>query len=68
MKRQKRNPATTKTTVKLEPLVHEWLVLISEKYNVTLSGAIAKLVESCEPGIIELHSKINAVKSEEFKR
>ncbi len=68
MKRAKRSPSTIKATVKLEPEVHEWLVLISEKYNLTLSGAIAKLVESCEPGIIELHSKINAVKSEEFKR
>ncbi|MDX1994558.1 MAG: hypothetical protein SF029_19405 [bacterium] len=66
--KRKRSASTLKATVKLEPEVHEWLVLVAEKYNVTLSGAIAQLVEACEPGIIDLHKKINAVKEEEFKR
>jgi hypothetical protein len=51
-------------SLKIEPEVHAWLLLLSEKYNTTLSGAIRKLVAENEPEIIELQNRLEKIKRE----
>jgi hypothetical protein len=48
--------------VKLDPDVHAWLVLLSEKYQTTLSGVIRKFVTEQEPEIITLQDEIEKLK------
>jgi hypothetical protein len=48
--------------VRLDADVHAWLVLLSERYNTTLSGAIRKLVTEHEPIIIETQNQIDEIK------
>lgn len=48
--------------VRLDADVHAWLLLLSEKYQTTLSGVVKKLVTEQEPEIIELQAQINKLK------
>ncbi|GEM_PF-2495489 len=63
VEKKKRAPATTKITVKVEPQVHNLLVLYARKNELTLSSAIAKLIEDCAPDIIEWQGEREAVDS-----
>ncbi|GEM_PF-1560885 len=64
---RKEKATLDKTTIRLDSNVHAWLSLLAEKYGITLSGTIAKLIEAHEPRIIELHDEIEAAKSRKFK-
>lgn len=50
--------------VRLDADVHAWLVLLSERYNTTLSGAIRKMVVEHEPVIVETQNKLDEMKRE----
>lgn len=67
MARPKLGSTSDRTMVRLDTNVHAWLSLLAEKYETSLSGAIAKLIEAHEPRIIELHDEIEAAKSRKFK-
>jgi macrodomain Ter protein organizer (MatP/YcbG family) len=60
--KRKKLAVTTKATVKLDPDVHAWLVLLAEKHDTTLSGAIHMLIAEHEPDIIRLQTEIDALK------
>jgi hypothetical protein len=65
MKRQNKSESLPpKVTVKLEPDVHAWLLLLSEKYNTTISGALHKLITEHEPEVVKVQSEIDALKKQ----
>lgn len=53
---------SNKATIKIEPEVHAYLSLLAEKYGLTLSGAIYKLISENEPEVIQLQEEIEALK------
>jgi macrodomain Ter protein organizer (MatP/YcbG family) len=60
--RRRTHAVPTKATIKIDMEVHAWLSLLAEKYDTTLSGVIYKLVTEHEPEIVQLQSKIEALK------
>ncbi|MDX1990741.1 MAG: hypothetical protein SF029_00030 [bacterium] len=67
MEKKRRAPATTKTTVKVDPEVHNLLVLYSRKHELTLSSAIAKLIEDCAPDVLEWQRELDALNSKHLR-
>ena len=60
--KRRTHAVSSKATIKIEPEVHAYLTLLAEKHGLTLSGAIYKLISEHEPGVIELHNEIEALK------
>jgi macrodomain Ter protein organizer (MatP/YcbG family) len=68
VEKKRRAPATTKTTVKVDPEVHNLLVLYSRKHELTLSSAIAKLIEECAPDILEQQASADEIAFRRMKK
>jgi macrodomain Ter protein organizer (MatP/YcbG family) len=49
-------------TVKVDAKVHAYLSLLAEKYGMTLSATLYKLISEHEPDVIQLQEEIEALK------